>query len=92
MLAIVDDEQDVARRQVSDELRTGAERGLARDAERLEDGEVDESGVGHRGEVDEPDAVGMHTEVLARELDGDARLPDTAGAGDGEEPRLRCEL
>ena len=92
VLAVVQDEQQLAPPQVAleeDERRGRLTLELRRPhAERLHDHLRDARGLSVRGELDEPDPVRVLLRERASRLRGEARLPHSARAGEGDNPVL----
>ena len=92
VLAVVEHEQELARRAYASSAST---RLLARrvgDAERHRDRPRHEPVFGKLGEVDEPDAVDPRIDLPPRRLQREPRLARTAEPGDRDEPALAQEL
>ena len=88
VLHAVQDEQHAQRAQVLDQALEQSPPGLLPHPERLGDG------GGHQGRVrqlpqgDDEDAVGEGREQVGRDPQGQARLPDAAGAGQRQQPDI----
>ena len=66
--------------------------GSGRTPSDLGDRDADQVRVGHRGEIDEPDAVVERRHGLAGDLQGQAGLARAAGADDGDQPVVARRL
>ena len=90
MFAIVQDQQDLPRLEVTAErLHRRRARSLL-DAHRVRDRRRHERRVAHRAELGDPHTIAVGIEHFRRGLKRDARLADAAGADDGQEPPA-CE-
>jgi hypothetical protein len=85
VLAVVQQEDEVATPERLDEQVAEIAVGLLADPEHLRDRPDHRTTVGHPGELDEPHAVVVPLGEPPPELDGEPCLADPAGPGDGDE-------
>ena len=88
MLAVVQDEQQRARREEVDHRVGQRLAGQRPHVERGRDRVRDEPGVRERGELDQSRTVRVRRLDRACQLEREPRLAHTAGAGEGEQPRV----
>ncbi len=88
VLAVVEDEQEPARLHVRAQRLRQRLAGLLAHAEGLGGHVGHEQGIADRGEVEEPDAVGIRVERVGCDLQRQPRLAEAAHAQQREEPRL----
>ena len=92
MLAVVEDDEQLA---VADELDERLDHGAARllhDAEHGRDRLRNQPCIGDRRKLDEPDAVGIFVEHVGRDLQREPRLAETAHPEQREQRRFLEEL
>ena len=88
VLAVVEQEQLLAIPDVPGERDLGGAVGGEPRVQGLGDRGPDQLGLAERRQLHRPDPVGEVLEPLPGELERESRLAATAGAGQGEEPRV----
>ena len=92
MLAIVEHKQDMLSAQRAGHTLGCGGAGDDFEAKCGRDGGRNEVGVGERREFGGPDSVRELRQQSAGSLEGESRLADAAGAGEGDEPMLSGKL
>ena len=86
VLAVVEHQQELPAGQRMWPRAAGDVAGAEFEPDRRGDRGRNQAGIGKRRELGEPDAVGKFRQQLARGRDGEPRLADAAGAGEGDQP------